>query len=216
MGPGVASAAPTQSSAPSVTVVDVDSLKVSYNGSVLTSAQAQAIRAQREAAKRSFVLVYDPASASKGTAHAFDSVAQADAYGATVRAASRAAAKSTPVTRTKVAPSGWVSALALPSSCPNASNISRMYEHGSCGGSNLSFTLTDNEPNFGTYGWNNRASSLVVGSTTSGCTILVRLYPGINYTYTVANFYGTPSSATYYNFSSAQNDNFESGRSTCS
>ena len=55
-----------------------------------------------------------------------------------------------------------------------------------------------------------------MGRTTSGCTILIRLYPGVNYSYTEARFYGDAGSATPYTFNSVQNNNFESGRSTCS
>ncbi len=90
-----------------------------------------------------------------------------------------------------------------------------MYDYYSCGGSQFDFLLTENDSSFTSTGWQNRGSSLVVGWTSSGCTILIRLWPGPNYTYTEADFYGS-STATYYGFNSAQNNNFESGKSTCS
>ena len=103
----------------------------------------------------------------------------------------------------------------LPSGCPDARNISRMYDYTSCGGSNTNFLLTDNVSSFTGIGWQNRGTSLVVGYSSSGCTILMRQYPGPNYTLTEARFYGS-STAQYYAFNSTQNNNFESGRSTCS
>lgn len=190
-----------------VTAIDVAKLKVSYRGTLMTSAQMQALQASRERNRREFIVVYDRASSAAGLAHAFDSRAAADAFGATLKTARTAPAQ----TRQSAA----VTPLSLPTGCIDAKNISRMYDYTSCGGSNFDFLLTDNEPNLSTYGWDNRGSSMVVGWTTSLCTILVRLYPGPNYTYTASYFYGS-TSATYYAFSSAINNNAESGKSTCS
>jgi hypothetical protein len=184
-------------------VVDVTALQVSYQGRSLTWAQAEQARAAHEQAGQEFVLVYDPAASAQGLAHAFDSRAAADAYGAQVKAASSAR------------PLGTQTTASLPSGCPDAKNISRMYDYASCGGSYFAFLLSESDPSFTNVGWQNRGTSLVVGWTTSGCQALVRLYPGPNYTYTQASFYGG-SSATYYLFNSAQNNNFESGKSSCS
>jgi len=187
----------------SKTVVDVTRLGVSYQGRTLTWAQAEQMRASREQSGKEFVLVYDPASSAQGLAHAFGSRADADAFSARLKAAG------------PVHPLGTETTASLPAGCPDAKNISRMYDYASCGGTYFAFLLTESDPSFTGVGRQNRGSSLVVGWTTSGCTILVRLYPGPNYTYTESRFYGD-TVATYYLFNSAQNNNFESGKSTCS
>jgi hypothetical protein len=200
-----------------VTAIDVAKLQVSYRGKLMTSAQTQALQTARERARRQFVVVYDPASAAAGIAHAFDSRAAAEAYGATVKAGLRAAAtRGAGHTAVTTKRSVAVTTLSLPSGCPDAKNISRMYDYTSCGGSSFSWLLSDLENDLGTYGWNNRASSAVLGWTTSLCSITLRLFPGPNRTYTAAYFYGGGSTATYYSFSSAINNNAESGDSTCS
>lgn len=180
----------------------VSDLQVSYRGGVISAAQAEKQQMKREKAHLEFVIVYDSASSTTGLAHAFDTRAAADAYGRQVT--------STPATTPLSTPSA-----VLPTTCPDAKNLSRMYDGANCGGTQFVFLLTESDPTFSGTGWNNKGNSLVVGWTTSGCTILIRLYPGTNYTYTEARFYGD-SVASYYLFSSAQINNFESGKSTCS
>lgn len=208
----VVSVAPTaQASDRGPGLTDTSQLEVLYNGSTLTNDQAVAKQNLAEQNEQEFVLVYDPASSLKGVAHAFDTRAAADRFGAAqqpkIAALKNQRTTSTARTTQALGP--------LPTTCPTARNISRMYDGYNCAGSVFNFLLTDNEPDFSTYGWNNKGNSLVVGYTSSGCTILVRLYPGPNYTYTEARFYGS-SSSEYYRFNSAQTNNFESGRSTCS
>lgn len=187
--------------------VDTAALHVLYNGKTLTSAEAADLQARYEAEGREFVIVFDPVSARTGVAHAFDSAAEADAFDAAGMVRAHSAQYTSPELSASVTPAA---------TCPDAKNISRMYWDTACGGSVFAWLLTDNEPALSEYGWANKASSLVVGHATSGCIILIRLYPGPNYTYTEARFYGDTGVSTYYNFNGAQNDNFESGRSTCS
>lgn len=68
-------------------------------------------------------MVYDPIAAAKGLAHAFDSQRAADVYGTTLKSPEmrRAAATIRP------GMSRYIAA-ALPSGCPDAKNISRMYD----------------------------------------------------------------------------------------
>lgn len=211
---GAAARHPAQPAARTVNAVDTSKLQVSYQGKLLTAAQADSLRASRERQHRSFVIVYDPSSAAKGLAHAFDTHAAADAYGATIKAANRANAGASS-TQSASRPAGAITPMSLPSGCPDAKNLSRMYDYTSCGGSQFDFLLTENDASFTNVGWQNRGSSIVVGWTTSGCTILVRLWASPNYTFTEADFYGG-TSATYYAFTSAINNNAESGKSTCS
>lgn len=210
-GASAATAAPhapaVQQAPRTVSAIDVGKLQVSYRGKFLTSAQTSSLQAARERGHREFVVVYDPASAAVGIAHAFDSRVSANAYGAKL--------KTDRVRPAAVRQGGTVTPMSLPSGCPDAKNLSRMYDYTSCGGSNFDFLLTENDPSFTSVGWQNRGSSIVVGWTTSLCTILVRLWPGPTYTYTEADFYGG-TSATYYAFGSAINNNAESGKSTCS
>ncbi|MEW1960801.1 hypothetical protein [Kineococcus sp. NPDC059986] len=91
-----------------------------------------------------------------------------------------------------------------------------MYDGYNCVGDMFPFSLNNSEPAFSTYGWQNKGNSLLIGYNTVGCQILIRLYPGPNYTYTEARFYGSPNITEYYRFNDAQTNNFESGRSTCS
>lgn len=191
-----------------VHTVQVAELDVLYNGQRLSSAEASELSQEAEASQREFVLVYDPASSRAGLAHAFDTAAEADAFGAANATAMKLAGS-------KQASSGARTFGPLPTTCAATSHQSKMYDGANCTGGYTSLFRVDNVPNFGTYGWNNKGSSIVVGG--SDCQILVRLYPGVNYTYVEARFYGSGTTASeYYVFNSAQTNNFESGKSTCS
>lgn len=190
-----------------VYTVQVGDLDVLYNGQRLTSGEATALSERAEAAQQQFVLVYDPASSRQGLAHAFDTTQEADAYAAANANGMKAAAKQSATSTQTFGP--------LPTTCAAVSHQSKMFDGANCVGGYTSLFRVDNVPNFGTYGWNNKGSSIVVGG--SDCQILVRLYPAVNYTYTEARFYGSGGSTSEYHvFNSAQTNNFESGRSTCS
>jgi hypothetical protein len=191
--------------------VDDGALRVMYRGESISSERAAGLQRAAEASGREFVQVFDPISANRGLAHAFDSAADADAFGERIKAELRKAPQDRQAANDGSATT--MSIASLPAACPDAYNISRLYVHGSCGGDWWVFQLTDNKSTLGSLA--NVSSSLVTGRT-SGCIILIRLYPGVNYTYTEARFYGDPYEAWYHTFNSVQNDNFESGKSTCS
>ena len=201
-----------ESSRPPGRAIDDGALQVLYNGQKISSERAAGLQRAAEASGREFVQVFDPISSERGVAHAFDTVTEADAFGAKLMAELR----KRPEERDSAAittESGSSASTLSASSCPDAYNISRLYVHGSCGGDWWVFQLTDYKSTLGSL--SNQSSSLVTGRT-SGCVILMRLYPGPNYTYTEARFYGDPYQALYHTFNSVQNDNFESGKSTCS
>lgn len=199
-----------------VIAVEAGGLSIVYNDMTISSAEADEIQVAAEEAGREFVLVYDPVSAQQGIAHAFDSRAEADAFEEAsgiddpkaVTAALRAGPEPT-------AAGSQVTQMSVPSACSSSlQHQSHMFDSTNCGGAYLAFFRVESTASFDQYGWNNRGDSLLVGY--SNCVILVRLYPGPNYSYTEARFYGNTSSPTYYGFNTAQKNNFESAKSTCS
>lgn len=120
----VVSVAPTaQASDRGPGLTDTSQLKILYNGSTLTNDQAVAKQNLAEQSQQQFVLVYDPASSLKGVAHAFDTRAAADRFGAAQQskiAALKNQRTSTARTTQALGP--------LPTTCPTARNISRMYD----------------------------------------------------------------------------------------
>jgi hypothetical protein len=195
-------------------VVDVSKLMVQYQGRQISNAEAVRLQEAAEASHQTFRLVYDPISDAAGIAHAFDSNAAADAFGQKVLAE----LKQRHLARQKNgAMVNAGSTYTLPAGCialGDAYNISRLFVNGSCGGNWWVFQKTDAKSTLGSLA--NQASSLETGRTGGVCTIIISLWPGPNYSYTMAQFYGDPDYLMYHTFNSVQNDNFESGKSQCS
>ena len=88
LGVGASAAQAAETATPGA--IDTARVSVVYNGRTIDSAAATGLQTAAEAAGREFVLVYDPASAAKGLAHAFASRAAADKYGTELKARNQA------------------------------------------------------------------------------------------------------------------------------
>lgn len=196
-------AAPASASAPAGgREVDGTRLRTVYQGRQLSPAQLAEL--QRSGAAT--YVVYDGASARAGRAHAFDSAAAAAPWEARLLARLKAA-KSTATAEPM---------MVAASTCPSSFTYgARLYEHSYCGGAYLGIFRTDEISHLSTYGWNDRASSLVIQDSAT-CIHVVTVYTDANYGGAVKRFYGDTWS-TWYNLGTfSLNDKLSSVKAVCS
>lgn len=101
------------------------------------------------------------------------------------------------------------------SGCPNITYGSRDYDNANCGGSYLAVQPSDAIANFGTYGHNDKMSSIDIQY--GGCRVVATLYNDASYATGggVWRYYGVAGAYASYNLPSAQNDRVSSEKSTC-
>ena len=195
-------AAPASAAAPGdPREVDATRLRTVYQGRLVSAARLAEL--QRSGAAT--YVVYDGASARAGRAHAFDSAAAAAPWEASLLAHLRAAKFTATAEPTMLAAS----------TCPSLTYGARLYEHSYCGGAYLGIFRTDEISHLSSYGWNDRASSLVIQDSAQ-CIHVVTVYTDANYGGGVKRFYGDTWS-TWYNLGSfSLNDKLSSVKAVCS
>lgn len=207
-------------------VVEMSEVPVLYQGKYYSDAEISVLNT---AAKAMFADVRVTPS-GEAVARAFDTydalLAAEDASGESVPDVSYPAVESASQRLSRLDGSDQLTGLVSPelgsdivaaaiSGCPNITYGSRDYDNSNCGGSYLAFSPNDAVSNFGTYGHNDKMSSLDIQY--GGCIVTATLYNNASYSTSggVWRYFGVSGGYASYNLPSSQNDRVSSEKSVC-
>lgn len=177
-----------------------------YEGKTIRPAELELLQRQDRATH----VVIDGESSTRGIVHAFDSEADAADWEATLVERLRASA-----TSAASAPAGTTMTSSL-AACPALDFGARLYEHTDCGGSHLWLDRSDSLGNLANYGFNDKASSVLLQKNTPTCILILTVFTDAGFGGAVKRFFGQDNAAKWNLTNFQLNDKVSAAKTQCS